>query len=251
MKIMKIQGVIAAVLLCLCSVTSWADELTTRVDFVSKQLGCEFPYLVAEDSETGRFYAETKLKNPQRLKIQGFPDAERDDFVSIQESVAGEYWIKVVPEHRMLDVAEEKLFVVELKPGTQSPAEIIASGITIKGVIANLADVRDDFSPSTYLQLVEASPAGQPREIVVDGFLNLDSNLPRIPIATDGSFEIRTVNIKPGSYWLYLQNFKSAEATNHPFEAILAKGGKYFQIFISGDVKSLIFDCGNLTVKQP
>ena len=75
MKIMKIQGVIAAVLLCLCSVTSWADELTNRVDFVSKQLGCEFPYLVAEDSETGRFYAETKLKNPQRLKIQGFPDA--------------------------------------------------------------------------------------------------------------------------------------------------------------------------------
>ncbi len=122
MKANKFFIVAAAVFTVLFAVVLWADELTNRVDFVSKQLGCEFPYMVAENSETGGFYAEAKLKNPQRLKAQGFPDAESDYVVSIQESLPGEYWVKVVPEHRMLDAAEEKLIVVEYKTTSQSPA---------------------------------------------------------------------------------------------------------------------------------
>ena len=291
MKANKFFIVAAAVFTVLFAVVLWADELTNRVDFVSKQLGCEFPYMVAENSETGGFYAEAKLKNPQRLKAQGFPDAESDYVVSIQESLPGEYWVKVVPEHRMLDAAEEKLIVVEYKttsqspasqssasqspasqspasqspasqspasqspasqsPASQNPADAIASGITIKGVIINFEDVRGYFSPSSYVQLVEISPNIESREIVVNGFLNLDSDLPKMSVSSDGSFALKTNYIKPGSYWLYLQNFKPAVSTNSTIDAILAKGETHFQIFISENVNSLIFDCGNLSVLQP
>ena len=286
MKANKFFIVAAAVFTVLFAVVLWADEITNRVDFVSKQLGCEFPYMVAENSETGGFYAEAKLKNPQRLKAQGFPDAESDYVVSIQESLPGEYWVKVVPEHRMLDAAEEKLIVVEYKttsqspasqspasqspasqsptnqrpasqspasqsPTNQSPADAIASGITIKGVITNFEDVKGYFSPSSYVQLVEISPNIESREIVVNGFLNLDSDLPKMSVSTDGSFALITNYIKPGSYWLYLQNFKPAVSTKSTIDAILAKGETHFQIFISENVNSLIFDCGNLSVLQP
>jgi len=249
MKIYKFLFFLAAALVLMCAAVLWADELTNRVDFVVKQLGCEFPYIVAEDSETGRFYAETRLRNPQRLKAQGFPDADSGYFVSIRESLPGEYGVKVVKKHRMLDAAQEKLLVVEYRSAVQSPADVVASGITFKGVILNFADVKDYFSSSTYLQLVEISSGLQVKEIIVDGFLNLESNLAKMSVSPDGSFEIRTTNIKPGSYLLYLQNFKPATPANPPFEAILAKGENFFQIFISDNVKSLIFDCGNLAVK--
>jgi len=286
MKANKFFIVAAAVFTVLFAVVLWADEITNRVDFVSKQLGCEFPYMVAENSETGGFYAEAKLKNPQRLKAQGFPDAESDYVVSIQESLPGEYWVKVVPEHRMLDAAEEKLIVVEYKttsqspasqspadqspasqspadqstasqrsadqnPTNRSPADAIASGITIKGVITNFEDVKSYFSPSSYVQLVEISPNIESREVVVNGFLNLDSDLPKMSVSSDGSFALKTNYIKPGSYWLYLQNFKPAVSTKSTIDAILAKGETHFQIFISENVNSLIFDCGNLSVLQP
>jgi len=251
MKINKIILILAAAFILASIGTLWADELTDRIDFVSKQMGCEFPYLVAEDSETGRFYAETRLRNPQKLKAQGFPDAEKGAFVSIRElPLPGEYGVKVVATHRMLDAAPEKIFVVEYKSAVQSPADVIASGITIKGVITNFADVKDYFSSSTYLQLVEISSSQQTKEIIVDGFMNLKSDLPKMSVSPDGSFEIRITNIKPGSYWLYLQNFKPATPANPPFEAILTKGENFFQIFISENVKSFIFDCGNLAVKQ-
>ncbi len=249
MKINRILVFLSAALILTSSVALWADELTKRVDFVSKRLGCEFPYMVAEDSETGRFYAETRLRNPQRLKLQGFPDAQSGNFVSIRESLPGEYGVKVVAKHRMLDGAQEKLFVMEYNSAIQSPADIIASGIIIKGVITNFTDIKDKFSASTYLQLVEISSGSQGKEIIVDGFLNLESNLPKMSVSPNGSFEMRTTNIKPGSYWLYLQNFKPATPANPPFEAILAKGENFFQIFITDDVNSLIFDCGNLAVK--
>ncbi len=107
------------------------------------------------------------------------------------------------------------------------------------------------FSPSSYVQLVEISPNIESREIVVNGFLNLDSDLPKMSVSSDGSFALKTNYIKPGSYWLYLQNFKPAVSTNSTIDAILAKGETHFQIFISENVNSLIFDCGNLSVLQP
>ena len=60
-------------------------ELSHRVLTISKKLGCEIPYMVAENSETGGFFAETKLKDPSKIITQGFPDAQKDHFVSIRE----------------------------------------------------------------------------------------------------------------------------------------------------------------------
>jgi hypothetical protein len=268
MKANKILIVVAAALLLMFAVVLWADELTNRVGFVSKQLGCEFPYLVAENSETGWFYAEAKLKDPQRLNTKGFPDAESGYVVSIQTSLPGEYRVKAVPDHRMLAAADEMLFVIEYTSAIQNPADeiasgqnpadaiasgqnpadAIASGITIKGVITNFVDVKNYFSPASYVQLVEITPKIKAKEIVVNGFMNLKSNLPKMPVLPDGSFTLKTNSIKPGRYWLYLQNVKLAVTTNPTVDAILAKGGNHFQIVISENVKSLIFDCGNLSV---
>jgi hypothetical protein len=206
--------------------------------------------MVAENDETGGFFAETRLKNPKKLISQSFPDAQKDHFVSIRESIPGEYWVKVVPLHHMLDTAEEKLLVIELKPKNQKPNDLIASGIIIKGVVANFVEVKKYFTPTTHLQLVDISSGLKPQKVVSGGFLNLASNLPKTSLSADGSFVVKTDYIKAGAYWLYLQNFKRVSPEHPPFEPILAKGDNFYQVIISENVKSLIFDCGNLSVKQ-
>jgi hypothetical protein len=251
MKICKLLVIVVAVCNALTAADVWADALTERVDFVRRQLGCDFPYLVAEDAETGRFFAETKLLDPARLKAQGFPDAKTDFFVSIRESSSGEYIVKAAPQHRMLDQAVEKIFVIDVRAKVESPTDMLASGVIIKGVIANYGEVKGRFSPSTYLQLVEMSSSIESNIRVVGGFLNLPSELPKVTIAPDGAFEVKTDSLKPGSYWLYLQNYRTAASGDAIGDAVLAKAGKDFQIYISDDVKSLIFDCGRLSVKQP
>lgn len=251
MKTNIISFIFTVLLILMLTVGLWADDIADRVNLVSKKLGCETPFMVAEDSETGGFYAEARLKDPQRLNAQGFPDAQKDFFVSILELIPGEYRVKVVPKHDMLDTAEEKLVVVKFDSAIQKSADIMASSIIIKGVITNLADVKDYISPTTYLQMVDVSPSTQAREDIAGGFFNIDSNLPKTSILPDGSFEIKTNYLKAGTYWLYLQNFKPASSTETLPEPILAKGDKYYQVYISEDVKSFIFDCGNLSVKRP
>ena len=228
-----------------------ADEVSDRVRDVSNRLGCEVPYMVAENNEAGGFFAETRLKYPQKFISKSFPNAQKGHFVSIRESIPGEYWVKVVPFHHMLDTAEEKLLVIELKSKNQKPNDLFVSGIIIKGVIANFMEVKNVFSPTTYLQLVDISPGIQTQKVVVGGFLNLASNLPKTSLTADGSFAVQTDFIKPGTYWLYLQNFKRISPEHPTFEPILAKGDDYYQIIISENVKTLIFDCGNLSVRQP
>ena len=204
----KISIISFVFLLIINVVAVSADEVADRVKVVSNRLGCEIPYMVAENNETGGFFAETRLKYPQKIISQSFPNAQKDHFVSIRESIPGEYWVKVVPFHHMLDTAEEKLIVIELKPKKQKPNDLLASGIIIKGVIANFMEVKNAFSPTTYLQLVDISPGMQTQKDVSGGFLNLASNLPKTSLSADGSFAVKTDYLKQGTYWLYLQNFK-------------------------------------------
>ena len=230
-------------------VISTADDLTDRVNIVLKKLGCETPYMVAENSESGVFYAETRLKYPKRIRTYGFPNAELGDIVSVREANPGEYWVKVVSRHDMLEKADETYLEVEIKIASSQNTDILATGIIIKGVITNLVDVKEYFSTDTYIQLVDISPGARPKKIVKDGFSNLVSNLPKTAVSSGGSFEIKTNFIKPGTYWLYLQNLKPASEVQPSFEAVLSKGNQYYQIFISENVKSLIFDCGNLSIR--
>ena len=229
-----------------------ADALSERVSYVVKQLGCDLPYyLVSEKSETGGFYAETKLIDPQRLESHGITAAGIDYFVSIRESQPGLYFVKVVPRHDMLDSAVERRIVIESETSSQNPADLQASGITIKGVITNYQELKANLSPATFLQLVETFPGVEVKGVKNNGFINLPSDLPKASVSADGRFEVKTDALKPGSYWLYLQNFKPAENHASAPDAILVKGGQRFQILISEDVKSLIVDCGKLSVSMP
>ena len=249
MKTTLISMILSFVFIFIFPVISLADALTDRVNIVLKKLGCETPYMVAEKSESGVFFAETRLKYPERIRAYGFPDAEIGDIVSVRESNPGEYWVKVVSRYDMLDKAHETFLEVEIKTVNSQSTDILATSIIIKGVITNLVDVKKYFSTNTYIQLVDISPGVKPQQIVKGGFLNLVSNLPKTAVSPGGSFEIKTNFIKPGTYWLYLQNLKPASETTPSFEAVLSKGNQYYQIFISENVKSLIFDCGNLSVR--
>ena len=226
-----------------------ADDLTDRVSLVLKKLGCETPYVVTEKYGSGVFYAETRLKYPNKIQAYGFLEAEIGNIVSVRESNPGEYWIKVVPQHDMLNKTEETFLKLEMKTANNRNTDILSTGIIIKGVITNFADIKKYYSSYTYIQLVDISPGAKPIQIEKDGFLNLVSNLPKATISPGGSFEIKTNFIKSGTYWLYLQNLKPASETKPSLESILSKGNQYYQIFISENVKSLIFDCGNLAIR--
>jgi hypothetical protein len=248
MKVTKISAIIHFFIIFIIPIECSADALTDRLNMVLKKLGCETPYMVTENSGSGEFYAETRLKDPTRIHAYGFSDAETGNIVSIRESIPGEYWVKVVSSYDMLDLAEEKHLTVEINPANKKFTDISTTGIIIKGIITNLVDVKNFYSSSTYIQLVDISLGAKPKLAEIDGFINVESNLAKAKLSPSGSFEIKTNYIKPGNYWLYLQNLKPASEIKPTPEAILAKGNQYYQIFISENVKSLIFDCGNLSI---
>lgn len=91
--------------------------------------------------------------------------------------------------------------------GGQNSTQI--HGITIKGIIVNLGEIKEFVHNDTYLQIVQVSSTGE-TTLAIDekSGITFKSQLAKIPFPSDGVFEFRKISLEEGKYVIAAQPLK-------------------------------------------
>jgi len=155
---------------------------------------------------------------------------------------------------KILLVILVSLFLLSNGMATNCFSENGDSRIVIKAVITNLKDIKEHIKSYTFLQLIHIPTSGDMTGKISDNHrLIWDSNLPKIPVPSDGIVLFKLKNLKPGTYKLFLQDFQTVPIGGKPpVDGEIAKGDKYLRIIIPEHAEMpFAFDCGEVYVRQP
>lgn len=145
-------------------------------------------------------------------------------------AVVENYKIKKFPDTLISNLQKEKqksntkqdTNITETKDAEKYVKNAQKTGITIKGIIANLEDGKSFIGKDSYLQLLyrkEVGKVGSLARIKIDytireEYIFLISDLAKIPIPHDGVFEFKLGSLRPGKYFIIVQGIKQPPPIN-------------------------------------